>query len=169
MLLGRLANSGGRLGNGVALHCNQPLDYSNTMNGSNPRSDQEIVDQTEELARVLMSWAHGRTPSPGVLMRSTIDPRGQSCWAMACKIQDLLTATDVGNALAELEAQADADEDQGAWNLWACAQETGHEFWMASGPGAEMRERLNSAAAAGRDVWLIDPKGQKHLPALAAS
>lgn len=139
------------------------------MNAPAPRSDQEIVDQTEELARMLGSWAHNRAPAPGVLMRDTLDPRGQSCWQMACKIQDLLTGTDVGNALAELEAAADDEVDQGAWNLWACAQDSGRDHWVASGTGAEMRERMQQEADAGRDVWLIDPKGEKYLPAQAGT
>lgn len=68
------------------------------------RTAQEIVDQTEELAGALMLWAHRREAKDGYgSYRDAEDPRGKSCWQMACKAQEILTATDPENAVSELD------------------------------------------------------------------
>jgi hypothetical protein len=68
------------------------------------RTAREIVDQTEELAGSLMRWAHRREPSSAYgTYRDAEDPRGKSCWEMACKAQEILTATDPENAVSELD------------------------------------------------------------------
>ena len=128
------------------------------------RTDQQIVDETEKLAASLMLWAHNREFAPGcsTLYRLSTDPRAASCWAMACKIQEELTNTDVHNAVAEVDDAPPVDV--GTWNLWACAQDSGRDYWVASGSGPEMRLRLANEAAHSRDVWLIAPDGTKHLP-----
>lgn len=70
---------------------------------STPRTDFEIVIQTERLARLLMMEFHGREPVlPGNLCRGAKDPRARECWNAACAIQELLTDTDPENAIAEL-------------------------------------------------------------------
>lgn len=70
------------------------------------RSEQQIVDETEKLAAMLMSWAHMRETSSdggGYTYRDATDPRGKSCWLMACQIQEFLTQTDPENAVAEID------------------------------------------------------------------
>lgn len=64
------------------------------------RTAAQIVQQTEELAAALMEWRFG-----GLLAadyRTSKNPRGLHCWQMACKAQEILTATDPMNAVAEL-------------------------------------------------------------------
>ena len=70
----------------------------------------EIVEQTEELAAYLMHWRFGQEPeSPSVKFRDTENVKAQKCWAAACRIQEMITATDVENAVAEVDdAQAPA-------------------------------------------------------------
>ena len=71
------------------------------------RTDQEIVDQTEELAVWLLDWCFGHKPETKTPMRESIHPFAQRCWAAACHIQEMLTATDPENAVAELEGAPD--------------------------------------------------------------
>jgi hypothetical protein len=52
--------------------------------------------------------------------------------------------------------------------LWECAQETGKDWFVCSGPEELMRKRMETDAARNRDVWLIAPDGTKHLPAVQA-
>ena len=68
------------------------------------RTDQQIVDQTEELAGFLMRAFHRREKAdPLSTFRGTQDIRAQHCWQTACQIQEMLTATDPENAVAELD------------------------------------------------------------------
>lgn len=68
------------------------------------RTDAEIVEQTEILARYLLSWKWGLHPeSPDAQLRNSQNTKAQKAWNAACEIQDLLTATDVENAVAEVE------------------------------------------------------------------
>jgi hypothetical protein len=71
------------------------------------RTDQQIVDQTEELAVWLLLWRYNRQPETdtgGAQMRESTHPFAERCWTAACHIQEMLTATDPENAVAELEA-----------------------------------------------------------------
>lgn len=65
------------------------------------RTDREIVDQTNALARALYRL-RGYTVPEGYRFDQAKHPHEQECWAGACIAQDLLTDTDVNNALAEL-------------------------------------------------------------------
>lgn len=67
------------------------------------RTDRQIVDQTEELAVWLLSWAFNRQPETPTPMRESPHPMAERCWAAACHIQEMLTATDPENAVAELD------------------------------------------------------------------
>ena len=68
------------------------------------RTDTEIVEQTEELAAFLLSWAFNHEPGANApAMRDSAHPFAQRAWSAACHIQDMLTQTDVQNALAEME------------------------------------------------------------------
>jgi len=51
------------------------------------------------------------------------------------------------------------------WQLWMCNQETGTDFLHRWGPESEMKLLLQAESDRGRDVWLIDPAREKHLPA----
>lgn len=73
------------------------------------RTDAEIVEQTEILARYLLSWKWGLHPeSPDAQLRNSQSTKAQKAWNAACEIQDLLTATDVENAVAEVDDAARA-------------------------------------------------------------
>jgi hypothetical protein len=67
------------------------------------RTDQQIVDQTEELAVWLLSWCFNHQPETDAPMRESAHPFAERCWAAACHIQEMLTATDPENAVAELD------------------------------------------------------------------
>jgi hypothetical protein len=68
-----------------------------------PRTDQQIVDQTEELAVWLLSWCFNHQPETDTPMRESTHPFAERCWAAACHIQEMLTATDPENAVSELD------------------------------------------------------------------
>jgi hypothetical protein len=71
------------------------------------RTDREIVDQTEELAGLLMRAFHRRKKAdPLSTFRGTQDIRAQHCWQTACQIQEMLTDTDPMNAVAEVDDEA---------------------------------------------------------------
>ncbi len=72
------------------------------------RTDQEIVDETEALAKWLMAWSFNHHPATNAPIRQSEHPFAKSCWAAACHIQEMLTATDPENAVAEMEDAADA-------------------------------------------------------------
>lgn len=73
------------------------------------RTDQQIVDQTEELAVWLLHWAFSRQPETPTPMRESRHPIAERCWAAACHIQEMLTATDPENAVSELDGEAPED------------------------------------------------------------
>jgi hypothetical protein len=68
--------------------------------GDAVRTDEVIVQQTEELAAWLMHWRWEQEPDGAVQFRNTQNTKAQRCWDAACHIQELLTATDVENAVA---------------------------------------------------------------------
>lgn len=82
------------------------------------RTDAQIVEQTEELAAALNDWRFGGQLTSGNY-RDSINAKAHWCWLMACKAQEILTATDPANAAAELdgaaEAQPVADEPPFCW------------------------------------------------------
>lgn len=116
------------------------------------RTDQEIVDQTNELALLLTSQAGLLVPE-GHKFYEAEDPRSVAAWKRACEIQELMTHTDPENALSNLEPEEDApkrkfsvrleekvyysveveavDADQAeedARELWAQSQDPTHDF-----------------------------------------
>lgn len=68
------------------------------------RTDQEIIDQTNELARELLLMM-GYQVAEDFKFYSTdqCHPKIHAAWEMAKKAQEILTETEVENALAELE------------------------------------------------------------------
>jgi len=54
--------------------------------------------------------------------------------------------------------------EQKRWSLHCCDQATGRDFLLRKGSEAEMRKEMRVAAIRGKDVWIIDPSGHKHLP-----
>ena len=67
-------------------------------------ADREIVDQTEELAALLMKEFQQRVKAdPSSNFRASRDIRARHCWIIACRIQEMLTGTDPENAASELE------------------------------------------------------------------
>jgi hypothetical protein len=50
------------------------------------------------------------------------------------------------------------------WKLWMCDQANGRDFLYRWGSEADMRKEMAWQHEHGRDVWLIDPAQNKHLP-----
>lgn len=67
------------------------------------RSDKQIVDQTEDLERLLMLEFYSRESPENTLFRNADNPRGEHVWRVACQAQEMLTATDPENAVSELD------------------------------------------------------------------
>lgn len=66
------------------------------------RTDLEIVQQTEDLARLILARAFRLETEGGKRICNSNHPQGRTAWELACAAQELLTATDPENALAEL-------------------------------------------------------------------
>ncbi len=78
------------------------------------RTEAEIVKQTEELAKYLLRWKWGLEPeSPEAELRNSGNLKAQVCWNAACEIQELITDTDVENAVSELDAAMAAAQEGG--------------------------------------------------------
>lgn len=71
------------------------------------RTDQEIVDQTEELARMVLREAFDLETLVDFDIRQHPDPRCRRAWNVAKRVQEIMTATDVDDALANVEADED--------------------------------------------------------------
>lgn len=71
------------------------------------RTDQEIVDQTNEIARIIYASRGYTVPVGFEFHTETINrhPYERACWQAACEIQDLLTQTDPQDALDNLEEE----------------------------------------------------------------
>jgi hypothetical protein len=87
------------------------INYIETLT-SKPRTDQKIVDQTEELAKAIARTEGFSFTEP---CRESSNPRLQHFWKTACMAQEVLTGTDVENALANLEPMDVAEK----WILYA--------------------------------------------------
>lgn len=66
------------------------------------RTDQEIVDQTNELARRLYA-IRGYTVKPGYRFDKATHPHEVEAWTGACDAQTFLTGTDPRDALDNIE------------------------------------------------------------------
>ena len=77
------------------------------------RTSQEIVDQTNELARRLAERQGYAFASRHEKLYESPNPRARLYWGMACVAQEELTDTDAENALAELytEVSEGVDDD----------------------------------------------------------
>lgn len=69
------------------------------------RTDQEIIDQTNSLARTLYAL-RGYTVRPGYRFDLATHPHEVEAWRGACEAQILLTDTDPHDALDEVEENA---------------------------------------------------------------
>ncbi len=70
--------------------------------GIEMRTAQQILDQTNELARTLYAL-RGYQTSKGYRFDRAIHPHAVEAWHGACEAQFLLTNTDVCEALDELD------------------------------------------------------------------
>lgn len=72
------------------------------------RSPEEIVKQTNDLARYFYGVAYGHVvPLEHKFYeqgRVNYHPNEAACWEMACEAQRVLTATDPSDALSEIES-----------------------------------------------------------------
>lgn len=67
------------------------------------RTDEEIVEQTNALARLALTYiGTGNEVPEGHKFYDEPDPRSQKAWQFACEVQELLTATDPNDAVAAL-------------------------------------------------------------------
>lgn len=102
------------------------------------RTDQQIVNQTEDLAAWLMSWHRGQEPeSPGFKFRDTKNTKAQGCWDAACHIQEMLTATDANNAADMVDDESAAPAVPAGWQLvpvkcTAAMKDVGMQFEYAT-------------------------------------
>ena len=74
------------------------------------RSDQEIIDQTEQVAAMLAAMLFCCEIDEGVLYRESSHPKAIACWRAACIAQEILTETDVENAVAMLECEDEHEQ-----------------------------------------------------------
>lgn len=72
------------------------------------RTPQQIIDQTNEIARIIYESRGYKVPDGTVFHTETPNrhPYETSCWEAACRIQELMTQTDVMDVLIELEDDA---------------------------------------------------------------
>lgn len=102
--------------------------------GRRPRTDREIVDQTNELARIALRYiGTGYEAPPGAKFydppmvvftsapakkrggaerppaASRPEPRMTKAWEFACAVQELMTDTDPNDALANLDDESSSD------------------------------------------------------------
>ncbi|MCF6459081.1 hypothetical protein [Pseudoalteromonas sp. MMG024] len=68
------------------------------------RTAQQIVDQTNEIARIIYASRGYHVPEGTEFHTETVNrhPYETQCWEAACEIQELMTQTDVLDALEEL-------------------------------------------------------------------
>lgn len=68
------------------------------------RTDQQIIDQANEMARIIYSHMGYSVPAGTEFHSETINrhPHARSCWGAACEIQMLLTNTDPNDAVNNL-------------------------------------------------------------------
>lgn len=82
----------------------QPAPSAAAATVGHGRTDAEIVAQTVELTKYLLSWKWGlETEGDVSRIWESGNTKALVCWNAACHIQDLLTQTDVWNAVAELD------------------------------------------------------------------
>lgn len=82
------------------------------------RTDQEIIEQTNELARDFYALM-GYKVKAGYRFDRAIHPTERMCWTMACRAQEKLTHTDPEDALANID---DPGEDNSQDRLGSLAQ-----------------------------------------------
>lgn len=90
------------------------------------RTASQIVQQTNELALLLMRRIYSREPAGAEApnLHDSKDPRGQHCWSVACEVQQLLTSTDPEDALSELEDSpaAETPPAEGEFVRWVARE-----------------------------------------------
>lgn len=69
---------------------------------SEPRTSQDIVDQTNALARLVYREMGYQVPT-GYRFDQARHPQEKMCWRIACRAQEELCATDPRDALAEID------------------------------------------------------------------
>ena len=69
------------------------------------RTSQEIVDQTNAIARIIYKQMGYVAPQGYEFHGETINrhPHERQCWRSACLIQELMTFTDAEDALSDIE------------------------------------------------------------------
>ncbi len=77
------------------------------------RTAQEIVEQTNELAREFYAMRGYEVPK-GYRFDKARHPDERGCWAMACAAQLTLTDTDVEDVMEEVETEAEPEPEQKA-------------------------------------------------------
>lgn len=112
------------------------------------RDDAYIVRQTEELAAALCEWRFG-----GKLKgeyRNSENPRGAACWAMACKVQEMLTDTDPEDAVANLDGEV-------AQEVAHLMQDTSRPLFDALARDPNARQHVRDAAQGIEAAKVTDP------------
>ncbi|MEN5275795.1 hypothetical protein ABE527_02480 [Brucella sp. TWI432] len=87
------------------------------------RTDQQIVDETNELARLcLRHIGTGYEVAEGHLFYEADDPRSKTAWNMACEIQQMMTKTDPNDAITNLDADFEEIPRNFPVRLWMTAR-----------------------------------------------
>jgi hypothetical protein len=71
-----------------------------------PKTAQQVVEEVEDLARMLLtSLAHGGyAVPPGYVFRTSRNPRARQAWNVAVDVYEHMTASEVSDAVAEVDA-----------------------------------------------------------------
>lgn len=83
-----------------------------TIISTTPRTDREIVDQTNDLARICLAHLGTGYEAPeGHKFYEAGDARSKAAWQRACQIMEHLTATDASEALLNLEDEVEVEHE----------------------------------------------------------
>lgn len=113
------------------------------------RTDEEIVEQTNKLALLLVNQAGYNVPE-GHKFYESEDPRSISAWKRACEIQGLLTATNPEDALSNIDGD---QEDAPALITY------GVRFWATFRSCAEMEIEAENLEDLEAKVRAVDWSG----------
>lgn len=83
------------------------------------RTDQQIVDETNALARHILAEiiGTGYEAPPDYKFYEADNPRGLKAWDQAVKVMEMLTHTDANDALANLGKETPADSEPKEYTL----------------------------------------------------
>lgn len=98
-------------------------DVPNESSSTGPKSDRQIVDEVNGIARILLrAIGMGYEVPEGHLFWKADDARSRKAWGYAVEVYEYLTGAEVHDALMAVEE----DEDAGKRDILHVASEVGH-------------------------------------------